>query len=224
MAEVKLPGAGDFPSNNQSDKKAAPTERPKIEKIVSGVAAEKKKSVWKRIAASFTGDDARTVGEFVLMDVVIPSAKSLISDALTTTVERFFYGDGRLNRRPGSTSSFGQYSAYNRIGSPIGVGQSPWGQPQPQPQMSRRGRATHDFREVTINNRAEAAMVLDIITEMASKYDVATVADFYDAVGFTSEFTDRNWGWTLLELQQAQITRVSGGEYWIQLPPPIQIK
>lgn len=223
MAERQLPGAGDFPSNNQSDKKAAPAERPKVEKIVSGEAVEKKKSVWKRIAASFTGDDARTVGEFVLMDVIIPSAKSLISDALTTTVERFFYGDGRLNRRPGSTTSFGQYNAYNRVGVGSSIGQPPWGQPQPQPQMSRRGRATHDFREVTIDNRAEAAMVLDILTEMASKYEVTTVADFYDAVGFTSEFTDRNWGWTLLELQQAQIIRVRDG-YWIQLPPPIQIK
>lgn len=219
MAEHKLPGAGEFPSNNHSDKKAAPTERPKIEKIIIGEAVEKKKSVWKRIAASFTGDDARTVGEFVLMDVIIPSAKSLISDALTTTVERFFYGDGRLNRRPGSTTSFGQYNAYNRVST---IGQAPW-QAQPAPQMSRRGRATHDFREVLLPSRQEAAMVLDVITDMASKYDVATVADFYDAVGFTSEFTDRNWGWDLEMLVAAQVVRARDG-YVIQLPPPVQIK
>lgn len=54
-------------------------------------------------------------------------------------------------------------------------------------------------------------------------YDVCTVADFYDAVGETSEFTDRNWGWTPLELRDAQIQHVRGG-YLIGLPSPIPIK
>lgn len=226
MAEHQLPGAGDFPSNNQTSKKVpAVAERPQVQKVVSGNATEKKKSVWKRIAASFTGDDARTVGEFVLMDVIVPSAKSLISDALTTTVERFFYGDGRIQRSGGRPTSYGPYSPYNRVSTTtLGSGSAPWGQQVQPQQLSRRARANHDFREALIDSRQEAAVVLDTITQMADMYEVATVADFYDAVGFTSEFTDRNWGWTPLELREAQITRVRDGRYVIQLPPPIPIK
>lgn len=230
MATVPLPGVGDLPGNSQTQKqqvaKAAaentPGERPTISKIVTGEAVERKKGLWSRIGESFTGDDARSVVNFVVMDVVVPSAKSLISDALTTAVERFFFGDGRVSRPSNARggTSYGQYTPYNRVSS---NGSAPWS-PQPQPQqMSRRGRATHDFREILIPNRAEAGIVLDTLTQMADMYEVATVADLYDATGMTSEYTDRNWGWNALDLRDASVVRVRDG-YIVRLPPPSAIK
>lgn len=219
MATVQLPSEGDFPGNAHSQKQAKQPERPEVKKIVTGNVSERKKSIWARIGESFTGDDMKSVITFVMMDVVVPSTKSLISDTLTTAVERFFFGDARprnIVSRPGA--AYGQYTMYNRVSTSSAP---PWDTRATRPSVSPRARATHDFREVLIDNRHDAALVLDTLTEMVSKYDVATVADFYDCVGFTSEFTDRNWGWN--DLRDASVVRVNGG-YLIQLPPPIQIK
>jgi len=219
MATTPLPGAGEFPNNSHAQKKPAVPERPKVEKVVTGVVVEHKKSPWRRLREAFTIEDARSVAGAVVTDVIVPSLRNLIVDSLTSSVERTF-GNGGVQRpcyRPGS--NFGPYTPYNKASS---AGSVPWGvQQQQQPQMSRRGRQTHDFREVIIDNRQEAAMILDTLTEMVFKYEVATVADFYDSVGFTSEYTDRNWGWN--DLRDAQVMHVRGG-YMISFPQPIQLK
>jgi len=220
MATTPLPGAGEFPSNAHAQKKIEKpvVERPAIKKVVTGTVVEHKKSAWQRFRSMFTIEDAGSVIKTVFTDVLLPSVNNLIVDTLTTTVERTF-GNGGVQRqgyRPGS--SYGPYTPYNRAPQST----APWGQQQQaQQQMSRRSRQTHDFRECVIDNRQEAAIVLDTLTQMVDMYDVATVADFYDAVGFTSEYTDRNWGWN--DLRDAQIMHVRGG-YLIQFPQPIQLK
>lgn len=222
MASTPLPGAGDFPSNNKLDKKAPPKERPKVQKVVSGTVTEHKQSVWKKIAGAFTIEDARGVGDFVLMDVVVPSIRNLVSDTLTTMIERALFGESR-GRTSGirSGATFGPYSQpHTNYQARSQASSLPWSIGSREP-VSRRSRATHDFREVVIDNRQEASVVLDTLTQLVDMYEVATVADFYDACGLTSEYTDRNWGWN--DLREAQIVRVHTG-YLIQLPPPIVLK
>lgn len=63
-------------------------------------------------------------------------------------------------------------------------------------------------------------MVLEVLSDLAERYEVATVADLYDAAGLSSDYTDRKWGWT--DLRDAQIVRVRTG-YLIQLPPPVPL-
>lgn len=214
MATVPMPN---FPGNSNASKTVATPapEKPKVEKVIDGTATLKKPPLMRRIAESFTGDDMRSVGNYVVLDVLVPAAKNMISDALTTAVERFFFGDGRRINRGGS--SYGAYSShtpYNRMASSA----PPWRQePQQQVPMSRRARATHDFREVLLPDRQAAGIVLDTLTDLGERYGVVTVQDFYDACGLTSEYTDNKWGWT--SLVDASIQRVREG-YIIQLPPP----
>lgn len=221
MAQRSMPDPHDFPSNATATPAPAEKERPKVQSVVTGGATKKKRSLGNRIAEVFTGDDARSVGNYVVMDVVIPSAKNLFADALTTAVERFFFGDGRNQHRRGSGSSYGPYTPYNRMGSSSRqTGAPPW-RTDDRREMSPRGRATHNFQEVIIDNRQEAGMVLDTLIEMIQMYEVATVADMYEASNITPEFSDRQWGWT--DLSDAQIVRVREG-WMIQVPRPIPLK
>lgn len=224
MAQRSMPDPHDFPSNSHTanpKEKAVVADRPAVKPVVTGTAVKKKRSFGQKMAEMFTGDDARSVGQYVVMDVIVPSAKNLISDALTTAVERFFFGDGRGQVRRGSGSSYGPYTPYNRAStSSRSAGAPPW-RTDDRREMSPRGRATHDFREVLIDNRQEAGMVLDALLEMIQMYDVATVADYYDACNISPEFTDRQWGWT--NLDAAEIIRDRGG-YLIRMPNPISLK
>src|SRR5690606_17881328 len=85
-------------------------EKPKFEKVADG--EHRKKSLGKKISETFTGDDARSVGEYVLFDVVIPAAKTMISDAVGQGVERMLFGEARRPRTGGGSRT--NYTSYNR--------------------------------------------------------------------------------------------------------------
>ena len=81
--------------------------------------------------------------------------------------------------------------------------------------MSRTSRARHDFDEIILETRGEAEEVLSHLVDLTIDYQQATVADLYDLVGITSNFTDNKYGWT--DLRSASVTRVRDG-YLINLP------
>ena len=69
--------------------------------------------------------------------------------------------------------------------------------------------------DLIIASRAEAEQVLDEMYELLDTYKQVTVADFYDMLGISSEFTDNKYGWT--NLNGARVIRVRDG-YRIDLP------
>lgn len=193
---------GNLPGNS---KKAKASEKPdKLEKIITGEVVQRKKSLFKRVAESFTGDDSRTVGSYVLFDVVLPAAKQLISDAATQAVERLLFGG---DARSGGGARRG-YTAYNKYGSSQ-TGGRPTTSPKPNP------RAVHNFDDLVLDNRGAAEEVIDALSELISNYEVATVSDLYELVGITGSYTDDKWGWT--SMAGARVERVRDG-YLIRLP------
>lgn len=83
--------------------------------------------------------------------------------------------------------------------------------------VSRQARARHDFDEIILENRVEAEEVLDRLFERIEEYGTATVADLYDLVGMTGDYTDNKYGWT--GLATASVSRTKGG-YVLDLPRP----
>lgn len=213
MATVPLPSPSDFPSNSQSTRTPGDEEsRDRLPKLISGSAIKKKESLWKRASASFTGDDAKSVGQYIFLDVMVPAFKTMISDAATQGVERMLFGDSRPRSsasRPGG--SYAQYTAYNR----------PYVASREPQEMTRRGRATHDFREIVLENRQDAYDVIDALTRHIERYGVATVMDLYDSVGITGAYTDSKYGWT--DLRGAGVERVREG-FLVNVPVPEPIK
>lgn len=194
------------------------TEKPKLEKVADG--EQRKKGLGKRISETFTGDDARSVGEYVLFDVVIPAAKTMISDAVGQGVERMLFGDVRRPRSSAGVSSRTNYAGYSRMRTP-GAPASPGRAFEPDgPTMSKRARATHDFGEIILSDRGKAEIVLERMGDALDAYDVVTVTDFYDLVGITGSYTDDKWGW--YDLRGARVVRDRAG-YLIDLPQPSPI-
>jgi len=185
----------------------------KVEKVISGDAIRQKKPLGKKIKEMFIGGTSQSVGQFILMDIVVPNVKDLLADVVSQGVEKMIFGDTRsASRRTGSRPS-GQngYVNYNRMSN------QPPRRDDPRQNISRRARATHDFHEIIIPTRQEAEEVLDNLIEILSKYGQASVSDLYDLCGITPQFTDEKYGWT--DLRGADLTRTRNG-YLIDLPKP----
>lgn len=200
-----------YPGNSIS-KKGSGEQTPedkKVVKLVSGEVTQRKRPLGSRIKDTFTGEDARSVGLYLLFDVIIPAAKTMLADAASQGAERMLFGDSR----PKSSSGRGSYTSYNRMYSGKGGSNT-------QQELSRRSRASHNFDEVVLESRAEAEEVLDFLTHLIGEYDVATVADFYELVGVTGNFTDNKWGW--FDLRSASVRRVREG-WLISLPKPTAV-
>lgn len=207
MAEAPLP------SNSNREKASEETSRV-IKPVVTKGVKEKQPSLGAKVKESIVGDDARSVSEYLLMDVVIPATKRTISDVVSQGIDRLLFGEVRSRPRSGETR-YTSYSARSRYASEP---RSIYAEPR---NISYRSRAQHDFSELVIEDRGEAEAVIDQLGNIIDQYSVATVADLYDLVGISSSFTDRKWGWD--DIRGAEIRRTRDG-YLLILPRPIAIK
>jgi len=220
----------DYPSNSnkartdgeEDEKKPGKAEPKKVERVTSGEVVRRKKSLGKRFKETFVGGDTKGVMSYVFMDVLIPAAKDMVSDATSEAVQRMLFGDARSNRRNRNRSHPNGYVSYNRYGSGSSSSGSrpPWDRDRDRDEprnVSRRARATHDFDEIILETRGEAEEVIDRLFDLVSRYESATVADLYELTGITGSFTDDKWGWS--DIRGAGVTRVRGG-YLLDLPKP----
>ena len=208
-----------FPSNskcqNDADDKTTKDEK-KLEKVVTGKVRKQKRGLGKRVSEVMLEDDTKSVGSYIFYDVLIPSAKDLISEMVGGGIEMLLFGE----RRGRTTRGGGRHSgrAVTSYGSYFNPGNGSRDPRDRGRDISRAGRTKHDFDEIVIDTRGEAEEVLALLVDMTIDYGMATVGDLYDLVGITSNFTDNKYGWT--ELRSANIIRARGGGYIINLPRP----
>lgn len=196
------PNSHRFKEEQKTDVK---DESKKLEKVVNGSVKVRKKSHLKEALIS---EDASNIKSYIVMDVLIPAIKKAISDIVKNGIEMLLYGDaGRSNsqRSPSSSVSYRDY--YDRRDDRY----------RPNPSL-RQGRSIDDL---VIESRGEAEEVLTRMDELLETYKMVTVADFYDLVGVTCDYTDNNYGWT--SLRSAEVVRVLDG-YIIKLPRALPIK
>lgn len=68
-----------------------------------------------------------------------------------------------------------------------------------------------------LRTRPEAELILERLFDILEKFEMVTVADFYDLLNEKATPQDEKYGW--LALRGASIRRVRGG-YLIDLPTP----
>lgn len=208
----------DFPPNSHKARTPAVPGKadPKVvEKVVEQEVIRRKRPLGKRLFETFLGGDARSVMSYLVLEVLIPSAKETVMDTLTQGVERMLYGESRSRTRRSSygTSSTG-YVSYNRYSSNTPPPRSE----EPRSQMSRRAKAYHDLDEIVLGSRVEAEEVIDRLGDLIARYESATVADLYDLVGETKAPVDQRWGWK--DLRTAKPVRLRDGGFMLDLPRP----
>lgn len=184
--------------SKETQKKSVPEK--KVEKIISGSAKPKKKNGLQKISNVFIPEDVENVKSYIFEDIIVPAVKDIILDAV-----RVFLGvDKRTGN--GSTASKVSYRSYY--------------EKENRRDRTNRTRTGYDYDDVILDNRGEAEEVLSKMDELISTYGLVSVADFYDLVGITCNYTDNNYGWT--DIRSASVIRVRDG-YMIKLPKALPL-
>ena len=77
-----------------------------------------------------------------------------------------------------------------------------------------------DYDDIVLDKRDEAEDVLSRMDELISTYGMASVADLYELVGVTGNYTDNKYGWT--DIRSASAIRVRDG-YLLKLPKALPL-
>ena len=194
-----------YPSNSQKSKEAASRveEKKKLDKVIVGQARTKKKSGLSNFIGNFVSDETQDIKSYLFKDVVIPTIKKTITDV----VDMILYGGSshkRSSRIPGSTVSYRSFYDNPR-----------------DSRVEPRTIQGYNYDDIILETRGDAELVLDQLTDLIDTYRIASVADLYDLVGITPNFTDYKYGWT--NLSNAYVDRTRNG-YQIKLPRAVPIK
>lgn len=209
----------DFPGNSQrtrsyhrEEEPPKVAERQKLEKVIEGEVIRRKKPMGRRFKDAFLGGDGPTVREYVMEEVIVPNMRDLIVDVINGSIERMVYGESRaMHRRPGRRGGPVNYNGFSQ--QPVGRG----GRDEPRQSLSRRARASFEFEDIIIPSRSEAEMVLSSLFDILERYDAVSVADLYELVDISANFTELGYGWT--DLRGSRIEHTRHG-YLLNLPRP----
>lgn len=178
----------------------------KVDKVVTGKVKTKKKSEMSKFKDVFISEDISNVKSYVFLDVLIPAIKKALSDIIVNGTDMMLYGDIRDRKRSGS----GNYRNYSTSGTRDSRG-------------SERRRVRYDFDDIILDSRGEAEEVLSRMDELMDTYGVVSVADLYDLVGVSCDYTANSYGWTG-SLRTAEAVRVRDGGYMLKLPRAVLIE
>ena len=83
--------------NNYSNsiKNREEKENKKVEKVVKGKAVVKKKSEMSKIASTIIAEEAKSIKDYAIYDVIIPALKDGISQLVKGCIDMMFYGEVR---------------------------------------------------------------------------------------------------------------------------------
>lgn len=195
----------DYKANSHRSKEEQKLPEKKIEPVVKGKVTKKKNNV-RKLTDTFVSEDIQNVKSYVLMDVLVPAIKKAISDIVTNGIDMILYGEsGRSIRKTNaSTVSYRNYYDNRRDDR----------------YSSSRTRTGYSYDDVVLETRSEAEDVLTRMDELIDTYGVVSVADMYDLVGISCNYTDNKYGWT--NLRNAEPVRVRDG-YMLKLPKALPI-
>lgn len=172
----------------------------KIEKVVNGSVKSKKRSGIQKLADIFISEDIDDVKSYIFEEVIVPAAKDVILDAVKALL-------GASGKSKGTTSSKISYRKY-------------YDKENNRDYYTGGNKTRYDYDEIILDNRGEAEDVLLRMDELISMYGIVSVADFYDLVGVSGDYTDNKYGWT--NLRSASVIRTREG-YMIKLPKPLPL-
>ena len=161
MTQINI-NKDDYPSNSFSGRKNKP--EPKSVTSARVVNTEK-----KSFLARFIGETGMSVVDYIFRDVLVPAAKSTISDIIGNGIEMLLYGE--------STTRTGSRSRRDRVRTKVSYtdyyDRRERGGRETSSRERRRDR--HDFDQFVISNRREAQDVINQLAEIIDTWHVATV-------------------------------------------------
>lgn len=209
MENEYKPNSNRFKESQRKEDNSQEIKR--IEKVVAGPVKTRKKSKFSKFTEEFISEDAKNVKSYVLGEVLIPAIKKAISDIVTDGIDIILYGESRRGGRSRSNADRVSYRNYYDGGS------------YNRPQMNERRAlmaGQYSYDDIILPTRGEAEDVLARMDELMDTYGLVRVADLYDLVGITGNYTDNKYGWT--NITRAEIVRTRDG-FMIKMPRAVPI-
>lgn len=192
-----------------------------VEKVVTTTVIVQKKTLWRKTKDIFIEADVRGVGRYLVYDVFIPAARNVVVDGVTQGINRMVYGPEAVRRSRygmGSRTTYTNYGGSPLNRGPISARSYPHDPAASRmaPAMAQRRPARLTQDDYILATREEAELVLEKMNDIIDQYDVVSVADLNELVGFESSYVDPKWGWIFLG--DIPIRQVRGG-FLIDFPP-----
>lgn len=188
-------------SNKSRETKPEPVAEKKITPVVSGATAQKKTGLGK-LASSIIVEDARSVGSYILTDVLIPALKKSIDDIVSNGIHMMLYGRA-AETKSGSTVSRVSYSGYYQ-------------RKNEEPLRAGSNSSVFELEDIVFPTRGDAEAVLTAMEDIIDQYQAVSVGDLYELSNVPCpNYTVNKYGWT--SLRSAQVIRCRDG-FIIQFP------
>ena len=202
MSEEYLPNSHRY---KEGQKESLP-EKKRVEKVIHGKVKVRPKSGLHKLTDIFISEDAANMKSYIVMDVLVPAVKKAISDIVRDGIDMILYGESK--GRSSSSSSYVSYRDYSR-------------RDEDRFRDRDRDRRGYNHDDIVLESRGEAEEVITRMDELIETYGVVSVADLYDLVGKTCEYTDNKYGWT--NVRNAEPIRVRDG-WMLRLPKALPLK
>ena len=175
----------------------------KNEKIITGKVVTRKKSIIEKTIEMFLPEGKTSLRDMIIEDIIVPTTKNIIADIVNCVL----FGEAGRSRNSSSSRSRVSYSSYYN-----------------KEDSRRDSRPTRSFSDsyddIILETRGEAELVIDRMREYIDSYGIVTVAELYEFIGVTKDYTTRNYGWT--NLDSARVNRIRDG-YLLVLPQAMPI-
>ena len=201
----------EYKSNSHKTKEQAQLALPekKVEKVIEGEAKKKKRGELSKLSEVFISDEVNNVKSYILLDVLVPAIKKAISDIITNGIDMILYGESGRSRKSSTASKVSYRSYYDNEND------------RRRNNDSYRPRIGYYHEDVRVRNRGEAEEVIIRLEEIISTYGLASVADLYDLVGMSGNYTDNNYGWT--DIRSVKVIPERDGWYVIKMPKSLPL-
>lgn len=199
----------EYKSNSHKSKENQKVSIPekKVEKVIAGTAKSKKKSEIRKFTDVFISEDVNNVKSYILLEVLVPAIKKAISDIVTNGIDMILYGETGKTKSNSTASKISYRSYYDERNGR-------------RDYSTTRTKSGYNYDDIILDNRGEAEEVLSRMDELISTYGLVSVADLYDLVGITGNYTDNKYGWT--DIRSASVIRVRDG-YMLKLPKALPL-
>lgn len=188
----------------KSEQKETAVEK-KVEKVISGTA-KRKPDAARKFMGMFAPGDMSSIKEYIVMDIVVPAIKKMVSEIIRNGTDMLMYGETGRSKNYNGNSDKVSYRSYYGSNNNSNNNSS----------NGNRTRSVFDYDNIVIPTRQEAEEVIRRMDEIIEIYQMVSVADLYDLCGVTDHnYMNAKYGW--MNIRTAEAVRVRDG-YILKLP------
>lgn len=229
MAEVPMMGPerglttynNSYAAKSSLAQKPVEEDKPKLGGTIQGGVTLKRKTPGQRFTETFLNNgDVKTVGQTILLDVIVPALKEMIFSAGRDALSMFLWGDTRASGKGGLKGGIiRDYTSYsssvvsrNRDRDRVDI---------------YRPEDSVKYNNLVFEIRGDAENILFNMRDYINTYDDIQIVKLYELVreqtGIQIPMTaqDAKFGWS--DLTNACVRQVRGG-YLLELPNPIVLE